>query len=277
MSEGLRPMANDDLAAQLADLATALAFPPTPDLAGAVGSRLRASAAAIGSGVVGSGARPRPIRRSLVRSLLLAAGLALLIVGGALAVRFGLDLLSIEFGPLPSVAPASPTAPATRAIGAGLGLGQAVTLEEAGAAAAFDIRTVPALGPPDAVYLGDVSLRGQVAFVYAPGDGLPASDLLGGAGLLFTQNRGEADVGLARKLADNNLASVEPVDVDGAPGAWISGLPHFFWYLAPDGMAIEESRRLVGDTLVWERDGILYRLEGAFTRDYALELARSIR
>ncbi|MEO5703561.1 MAG: hypothetical protein ABIZ52_03020, partial [Candidatus Limnocylindrales bacterium] len=92
-------------------------------------------------------------------------------------------------------------------------------------------------------------------------------------GLLFTQNRGESDHGLARKLADAKLASVEPVDVNGAPGAWISGQPHFFWYLAPDGSVIEESRRLVGDTLVWERDGVLYRIEGAMTREYALELA----
>src|SRR3712207_7864772 len=43
---------------------------------------------------------------------------------------------------------------------------------------------------------------------------------------------------------------------------WISGEPHLFWYLAPDGTFIEESRRVVGNTLAWERDGILYRIEG---------------
>lgn len=271
MSDRLALLSNDDLGARLTDLAAALAFPPTPDLATAIGSRLRAS-----SGAIGADTRPRPIRRSLSRSLLLAAALALLVVGGAFAVRFGLELLSIDFGPLPTVAPASPSAPAPGALGTGLGLGAAVTLDAADAATTFDIRTLALLGPPDAVYLGDMTLRGQVAFVYAPRDALPASDLLGGAGLLFTQNRGETDDGLARKLADTNLASVEPVDLNGAPGVWISGKPHFFWYLAPDGSVIQESRRLVGDTLAWERDGILYRIEGA-TRDYALELARSLR
>lgn len=271
MSDRLGAMSNDDLGARLADIAAALAFPPTPDMATAVGSRLRAQVSAIGTDT-----RPRPIRRSLSRSLLLAAALALLVVGGAFAVRFGLELLSIEFGPLPSVMPASPSAPAPGATGAGLGLGSAMTFQDAEAAAAFDIRTLPGLGPPDAVYLGDITLRGQVAFVYAPRDALPASDLLGGAGLLFTQNRGETDDRLARKLADANLASVEPVDVNGAAGVWISGEPHFFWYLAPDGSFIQESRRLVGDTLAWERDGILYRIEGV-TRDHALELARSLR
>lgn len=134
-----------------------------------------------------------------------------------------------------------------------------------------------ALGQPDAVYLGDVALRGQVALVYAPRDDLPASNLLGGAGLLVTQNRGEPDDGLARKLVQTGLARVEPVDVNGATGVWISGEPHVFWYLAPDGFAIEDSRRLVGDTLAWERDGVLYRIEGAIPLAQALEIARSMR
>ena len=84
MSDRLGPMPHDQLETELADLAMALAFPPTPDLAAAVGSRLRAPLA-------NPGARPRllPFRRSVRRSLLLAAALVLLVVGGALAVRFG--------------------------------------------------------------------------------------------------------------------------------------------------------------------------------------------
>ncbi|MEO6350317.1 MAG: hypothetical protein ABIP53_06670, partial [Candidatus Limnocylindrales bacterium] len=101
MTNRLGPMPHDQLEARLADLATALAFPPTPDLAMAVGSRLRTPEDRLG-------ARPRllPFRASVRRSLLLAAALALLVVGTALAVRFGLELLSIEFGPIPSAVPA---------------------------------------------------------------------------------------------------------------------------------------------------------------------------
>ena len=50
-----------------------------------------------------------------------------------------------------------------------------------------------------------------------------------------------------------------------------------FWYLAPDTSMIKESRRLVGDTLVWERDGMLYRIEGAISKARALEIAESMR
>ena len=272
MSNRLGAWGEDELEARLADLATVLAFPTTPDLATAVGSRLRAPA-----GAVGLRQRPRVIRRSVRRSLLLAAALALLVVGGAFAVRFGLELLSIEFGPVPSMASPSPSAQPPGSIGAGLRLGQPLALERAGAAAPFEILLPAALGQPDAVYLGDVALRGQVALVYAPRDDLPASDLLGGAGLLVTQNRGQPDHGLARKLVQAGLATVEPVDVNGATGVWISGSPHVFWYLAPDGSVIEDSRRLVGDTLAWERDGVLYRIEGAITLAHALEIARSMR
>ena len=119
MSDRLGPMPYDQLEARLADLATALAFPPTPDLAAAVGSRLRAPASELG-------ARPRllPFRGSVRRSLLLAAALALLVVGTAFAVRFGLELLSIESGPIPTPAPASASPHPPGALGAGLDLGR---------------------------------------------------------------------------------------------------------------------------------------------------------
>ena len=287
MSDRLTPMAQDDLEARLADLAAALAFPPTPDLATAVGARLRSSA---GAAVAPARRLPRPvpwrIRRSVPRSLLLAAALALLVVGGALAVRFGLELLSIQFGPIPSLAPSpsapepaagvSPRAETQQPLGAGLGLGRPLSVEEARAAATFNLLVPEELGLPDAAYVGGEALRGQVAFVYAPRADIPASSLLGGAGLLITQNRGQSDDALANKLVAAG-ATVEHVDVDGAPGVWISGQPHVFWYLGPNGAFIEDSRRVVGDTLAWERDGVLYRIEGAITVSRALEIARSMR
>jgi hypothetical protein len=266
-----------DLEAALVDLGTAIELPPTPDLATTVGVQIRAArSVSTPSPVVPF---RRPVVRSLQRSLLLAAAVTLLVVGAALGVRFGLALLEIDFGPLPSpsttpVVSASPGAEVR--IGARLGLGVVATLDEARLEAAFPLLVPAALGDPDQVYLGGTSLRGQVAFIYLPRDDLPASDLLAGAALLVTQNRGRFDQGLARKLIDTGEGGVVPVDVDGAPGYWIGGEPHFFWYLAPDGEAIQESQRQVGHTLAWERDGILYRIEGAPSKERALELARSM-
>ncbi len=73
------------------------------------------------------------------------------------------------------------------------------------------------------------------------------------------------------------LATVEPVDVDGAPGVWISGRAAPLLVPGARRLVHRGSRRLVGDTLAWERDGILYRIEGAITLEQALDIARSMR
>jgi hypothetical protein len=38
-----------------------------------------------------------------------------------------------------------------------------------------------------------------------------------------------------------------------------------------------DSRRIVGDTLLWARDGITYRLESALGMDAAVRLADTLR
>jgi hypothetical protein len=276
-----------DLEVALTDLATAIELPQTPDVATAVGARLRASAPSAVQASQGPApmVRRRPIVRSLRRSLLLAAAVTLLLVGGVLGVRFGLQLLKIDFGPLPSVSapPASTASPANGGTpapsveaGARLALGLRATLGEAIQSTGFPLLVPTDLGPPDEVYLGGTALRGQVAFGYRPRADLPADDLLAGLGLLITQNQGRLDEGLVHKIVDMNAGTVVPLEVDGAPGVWIAGEPHMFWYLDPDGEVIAGSDRRVSDTLAWQRDGILYRIEGADTMEQALEIARSM-
>jgi hypothetical protein len=287
-----------DIEAGLLDLAQAIATPQTPDLVSAVGARLRSTPVNLGPRALRTPVtvppRRLPVVRSVRRSLLLAAVISLLIVGAVLGVRFGLDLLEIEFGPLPSAstspsaresAGAGPMASPGRTVGpsasvdAGsrLGLGLSSTLEAVTADVDFTLLVPEVLGPPDEVYEGGSSLRGQIAFGYRPRADLPASDLLAGLGLLITQNHGRIDEGLVRKLLDIQLGTVERVDIDGAPAVWIAGGQHVFWYLAPDGTVIDESERRVSDTLAWERDGILYRIEGAPSKERALEIARSMQ
>lgn len=61
------------------------------------------------------------------------------------------------------------------------------------------------------------------------------------------------------------------------PGAWITGARHEVVYRNAQGEVLHETRRLVGNVLIWERDGITYRLEGARTRAEALGIARNLR
>jgi hypothetical protein len=272
MSERGATMTIEALEAALLELGPMVDLPLAADLAPTVGARLRARPP--------SGARDGARGPRIRTALLLSAALTLLLVGTVLGIRVGLDLLDIDFGPVPTPTPSiSSPVPSAQALTVTevLGLGTALTLDDARSAADFPLKVPAALPPPDEVAIGGPVLGGQVAFVYAATADLPSSDLLEGAGLLVTQARGRPDTGLANKLVDSGLASVEPVTVGDDAGYWISGEPHWFWYLAPDGSAIEERRRFVGDTLVWERDGVLYRIEGAVSKADALAIAVSMR
>ena len=62
----------------------------------------------------------------------------------------------------------------------------------------------------------------------------------------------------------------------GDAGFWIEGLPHLVRYTDPDGRERSQRTRLVGDTLVWERGGVLYRIESGLGLDGTLRIAESI-
>ena len=217
--------------------------------------------------------RPR-IRRGVV--LALAATLVLAAVAAA-AVGFDLPGLRIIFGPAPTVpavtSPPSPGGSVPRLPGSGLGLGTAVPLADAARLVDFAVALPrdPDPGPPDAVY----HRLGRLALVWGASSDLPPTadpDI----GLLLSEFRGRLDETIVLKIADAGTR-VEPVTVAGAPGYWIEGELHFFAYLDPDGAQIVDSRRTVGDTLVWTNDGITYRLESSLGRDAAIRLAASLR
>lgn len=69
---------------------------------------------------------------------------------------------------------------------------------------------------------------------------------------------------------------VRAVTIDGARGAWITGAPHTFIYVDPTGELVQDEAVLAGDTLVWERSGLVLRIEGARSLAEALTLARSL-
>lgn len=64
--------------------------------------------------------------------------------------------------------------------------------------------------------------------------------------------------------------------VGNDPGAWVTGARHEVVYRNAQGEVLHSTRRLVGNVLIWERDGITYRLEGAGTRAEALAVARNL-
>ena len=69
---------------------------------------------------------------------------------------------------------------------------------------------------------------------------------------------------------------VERLTVDGGEAIWIEGVPHFFFYRDPAGRVIETELRLAQNVLLVERGDVLVRLEGAFSRERAIRIARSL-
>jgi len=86
----------------------------------------------------------------------------------------------------------------------------------------------------------------------------------------------ETDTSLGKGLGPG--ASAQPVaGVGDGEAYWLQGLRIVQLYDA-DGNFIEESqRRTEANTLVWIQDGLVLRLEGDLPRDQTIEIARSMR
>ena len=265
----------------LAELGASLQFPPTPDLATAVTARLE-------EGPARAPARRRPPARRWPAWMagwrrLAVAGLAVVLLAAAVLVaspgtreavarRLGLRGIGVRVGGPPP--PTVTTTPGTRL---DLGLGERVTLDEARRRVSFPVLVPTAAGfdRPDAVFVnGTVPAGGRVDLVYRARSGLPASPFTD-AGLLITEFRGEPEPDFIKKVTGAGM--VKFVTIDGEPGFFFSGEPHFFSYRDAAGQFREEKTRLAGSTLIWQRGDLTLRLEGELSLAEAMRIAKSMR
>ncbi len=71
---------------------------------------------------------------------------------------------------------------------------------------------------------------------------------------------------------------IHDIQLDGQPAYWIDQGGHVASFLDEQGRVVVESRRSVERaTLLWERDGITYRLETALSQTQAIQVAESLR
>lgn len=227
----------------------------------------------------------RPLRRSFVLAVIALVVLAAL-VG---AIGFGVPGIRIFFvGPTPSpvgsassVLPASPSpspsgspSPSIPAPpGSNLDLGFATTPSEAPSLTGFGVLLPadPSVGPPDTMWYGD----GRLTLVWRSRPDLPETQAAG-VGLLVTELQGRLNEEFLGKMIPTGT-TLTPVRIDGVSGWWISGAVHELLYLDDRGEMVSDSRRSVGDTLIWTRGDLTFRLETALGRDVAIRIAESIR
>lgn len=239
---------DDRLDLELHALAADVAFPPTPDLRGRAADRLVAPPRRWWWPAAGRA--PRAVVLALVATLLLAATATALVL-----VLPGLRITTV------------PVLPSAEPLAARLALGEPIGPETVGAG-------VPVvLGAPDEAYVvGDHEV---LSLVYAAKDELP--EMTGsGIGLLVQVMDGALDREQVEKLVAERGTNVTRVEVNGDAGFWIDGLPHLVRYTDAAGDERSQRTRLVGDTLVWEHAGVLYRIESGLGLEETLRIAESI-
>jgi hypothetical protein len=252
-----------DLEARLHALGAETQFPPTPDLVSAVRTRLTTTTTTDPPATV------RPQRHRRRRTFALAIALALLVPAAALAAvpstrRAILDWLGLRSVEV-RVVPTTPTPGVSVPPGIG-DLGSRTTLERARGRLPFTVRVPSEPTAAPQVYLAAAPPGGRVTFFFPSSADRPR--------LLVTEFLGSQTRTYLQKLLGPG-AHAERVRVAGAPGVWLSGRPHGFIYADRTGAIRTEDTRLAGNVLLWERDGVVFRLEGRLAKAAALRVGAS--
>ncbi|MFI5924589.1 hypothetical protein ACIA3K_01285 [Micromonospora sp. NPDC051543] len=240
-------LSRDGLEAELRDLGGWLDTPATPDVTARVRDRL--------VGDVRGRRRWRSLAAAAVVALLVAAlppmRAAVADAVGEVLRFAGVDIVTSSTPPSPPGEP-SPL-PSLRTVG----------LDEARRAVRFPVRVPAALGPPERVSVADPD--GTDAYRVA-------TLLYEGGALRLDAFDGRLDLTFHKRTS---RPGVEWTQVDGDFAVWVDG-PHVLSYVDRSGQIRRETARLAASTLIWEQNGVTYRLEGARSMAEALEIARSL-
>lgn len=231
-------------------------FPPTPSLAAAVTEHITTEERVH---------RPAP-RLSWAAKVAVAAAALLIapvVFSGAareaVADLLGVEGIGITFGDFDPSEIAGPEI-------ARLQLGELVGVEEAAERSEIDLRGPSALDGGVLVYF-DPTI-GATGMVSTVGSSPVEPHRL----TLITEFQAILERDFLKKVSGAGT-SVQPVNVAGSDGYWISGEPHLISYLAGPGPARQERLRMAGNALIWDRGSITYRIEGAGSLGEALEIA----
>jgi hypothetical protein len=152
--------------------------------------------------------------------------------------------------------------------------GRRVDLGEAQAAVDFLILQPAVMESPGTVAILDWELGTQVFLGWGESAALPEVGE-SGIGLLLVEFRADLNVDFFGKLVDGGT-TVDQVLVHGAPAFWLGGAPHVFMFETGRRDLVEDETRLTGNVLIWEADGVTFRLESNLNLEESLKIAESL-
>jgi hypothetical protein len=195
--------------------------------------------------------------------------IATLLVLAILAIAAGARFVigAVEIRVVPTATPttsATPTAPPFDPAELGAPVPLAALDERAG----FDVE-IPVGRAPDAAYVSSAG-DGAVVLAWTPDDRSPA---LPGTpwGLVLVEIPEPSDELLVKSVS--GFEDTDEITLDGERAYWIHA-PHELLVVTQDG---DERFHVEGNVLVWERDGVTYRLETPLGLEDARAIAGSMR
>jgi hypothetical protein len=259
----------DELSRELEALGREIAYPPTPDLAAAVGSRLRSRPA--------PSARRRATWLPARRWVLVAVAVAIVLVASSVVLAASPTIRHkvLEALGLRGATVEHTTAPPPKPHRRELDLGRRVTLADASRLADFRPLVPRVAGGFLAVRFDPGLPGGQISILYPPGRRLPRTRTTG-LGLLVSEFRGAPSDEYLTKIVPQ-ATTVKRLRIQGHRAVWIAGAPHYFFYRAPGIGLGDAPLKVAQNVLLLQRGPRLLRFEGAFSLRRARAIARSVR
>lgn len=274
-------MDDDRLAAALADLGAHVAYPAAPDVRARVLTRISEPRRSEWWRVLAS---PRyGFAPALVTLALVLMAVFVFSPGARATATDILRLRGVEIfrGPVPTPTPTPMPSRSPSSIPSAtadpLSLGQLVTFDDAKAGAGYPlvVPTDPLLGVADGIYIRSIEGSTAVSFAYRVRPGIPVSPQAG-LSALVTEFGGHLEPAVLGKVVPPGT-TLQLLTVNGGAGAWMEGQPHQVFYTSNGGASfITDTLRLAGNTLIWEQNGLVVRLEAQVDKATALRIAATI-
>lgn len=202
--------------------------------------------------------------------LLLVAAFSLLSpvrdAAAAVLELVGIDIQQAESGRMPP----APSPPVNGE------LGRQIPLDAIATQAGFTVPEprIGALGDPDQAYLLDGGDHQVVTLVWHRRDEIPVASASGASALLSVFHGGPTQPEFLKKILFQG-SRAHQVMVNDQLGVFVEG-PQTVIYQSSDREVEEAQSRLSANSLIWQQDGLTFRLESELGKGASLAIARSV-